>query len=186
MPCFGGWSCFLFYLSFAYGRKINTQIWRALQALEQQNYEEALYGNDNFYGLDALAHGYRFAAGTKIARYSAALAALHLEKYEEVIGYLEGLSFSQEDIQVLSQLALADAFIGIGAYEKSIPIYQSIYKTAKKTSFFPVFVKKYGLILEQQQKNSSALALYKEVLSFEINAPELKQFFEKNTARLMQ
>jgi tetratricopeptide (TPR) repeat protein len=144
--------------------KLNERIWVSILDLKNQNYQDAFSGTDDYYGFDALANTYTFAASSNIARYGAGISALHLKKYDEAIQYLSNVYFKDELLQTLTKMALGDTQVEKNDLKAAISAYKSAWKTSAQTNLFPIVGQKLGLIYELEGQNQEAIKIYQELI----------------------
>ena len=150
-------------------REQNEKLWVAMLELDQNNFQDALYGTEEFYGLEAISHGYSWAKSTKLAKYLAGVASMKMKKYPETIEYLEGLSFDYDLLNVMTYTVLADAYTFEDQTNLAIDRYNKAFVLAydKYPQFAYLPANKLAAAYIFQEKYKDALKIYDELLSLE-------------------
>jgi tetratricopeptide (TPR) repeat protein len=144
--------------------KLEERIWVSILDLKNQNYQDAFSGTDDYYGFDALANTYTFAASSNIAKYGAGISALRLEKYDEAVEYLSDVNFKDELLQTLTKMALGDAQVEKNNLKAALIAYKAAWKTSLQNNLSLIAGQKLGLIYELEGENQEAIKIYQELI----------------------
>ena len=163
---------------------LRDKVWLSILDLQNQNYQEAFFGTEDYYGFDALANEYALAPTTQIAKYGAGIAALQLKDYENAVYYLNDTHFSDHLLQTLTKITLGDAYSELGEAKKALQAYEAAWKTAEKSGMVAVVAQKLGLSYELADNLTAALKLYQNVVLMLPENTENKKYFQKLVAKL--
>ena len=138
------------------------------QALNSETEKDSLYnlalnGAEGKYGFLDIIEEYRGTKAANLANYSAGMAYLSMQQYQEAIDHLE--NFSSDDV-ILGSLAkggIGDAFMqlnqpgdALGYYEKAIVSSANNYTT-------PRFLYKAGVTALELKQNEKALKYFQRI-----------------------
>lgn len=138
----------------------STQIFKAQQYLESEQYENALNGDGNNLGFLDIVSDYGSTKTGKLAAYSAGICYMKLGNYEEAINYLK--KYNNKD-QVLSAMALGcigDCYMELDDLQSAASYYGKA--AAKNANDFtsPMFLMKEGMTYEIIGDFAKALNAY--------------------------
>jgi tetratricopeptide (TPR) repeat protein len=126
-------------------------------------YTLALEGADGKYGLLDIIDVYSGTDAANIASYSAGMAYLNMNKYQEAIEYLQDFKSDDAMLGALAKGGLGDAFMqlnqpedALGYYEKAIAHNENNYTT-------PRFLYKAGTTALELGKKDKALEYFKRI-----------------------
>lgn len=126
-------------------------------------YTLALEGADGKYGLLDIIDVYSGTDAANIANYSAGMAYLNMNKYQEAIEYLQDFKSDDAMLGALAKGGLGDAFMqlnqpedALGYYEKAIAHNENNYTT-------PRFLYKAGTTALELGKKDKALEYFKRI-----------------------
>jgi tetratricopeptide (TPR) repeat protein len=128
-------------------------------------YNKALKGDGKNPGLLKIAEESSTAAGN-IACAEAGICYFKMGHYKEAIKYLE--KFSPKGDKGLSPqyiAALANSYAADNQLDKAVEAFKKAAKEASNPAFSPVYLQEAGKLLESQNKNEEALALYEQIKS---------------------
>ncbi len=135
----------------------------ANEAAKDSLYTLALNGADGKYGFLDIIDEYSGTKAANLANYSAGMAYLNMNKYQEAINYLEDFSSDDAILGALSQGGLGDAFTqldqpaeALGYYEKAIAHNTNDFTT-------PKFLYKAGITAIELNQNSKALEYFERI-----------------------
>lgn len=126
-------------------------------------YGLALEGADGKYGLLDIIDNYGGTKAANLAQYSAGMAFLNTQKYDQAIKHLQ--AFSSDDA-ILSSLALGgigDAFVQLGQEEDGLEYYEKAIKNSVNEFTTPKFLFKAGVILLQQGEVDAASGYFNRI-----------------------
>lgn len=158
------------------------EIFMAQKYFDRDSFNLALNGNASFKGFAEIADAY---SGTKVgnlANYYAGICNLRLGKFEEAIASLDQFSTSNELVAPLAEGAKGDAYVELGNLDKAVSQYKKAAGMNANKLTSPVFLKKAGLVLEEQQQYDEAVKVYTQIKDEFADAQEA-QDIDKYIAR---
>lgn len=137
----------------------------AYKKVAAEVYNKALKGDGKNPGLLKIAEESSTAAGN-IACAEAGICYFKMGNYKEAIKYLEQFS-PQGDQSVSPQYiaALANCYAADKQLDKAVDTFKKAAKEANNPTFSPLYLHEAGKLLESQNKNEEALALYEQIKS---------------------
>ncbi|MEE9364916.1 MAG: tetratricopeptide repeat protein [Cellulophaga sp.] len=123
----------------------------------------ALNGAEGKYGFLDIIEEYSGTKSANLASYSAGMAYLNMQKYQEAITHLENFSSNDAILGALAKGSIGDAFVqlnqagdALGYYEKAISHNTNDYTT-------PKFLSKAGITALELNENSKALKYFQRI-----------------------
>ncbi len=141
--------------------KASSEIFKAEQLFEKEQYETALNGDGNNLGFLDVIDKYGHTKSGKLACYYAGISYMKLEKYDEAIDYLS--KFNSKD-QILSSMALGaigDCYMQLDKVKDAVSYYGKAAKHNDNGFTSPMFMLKEGMTYEIMGENAKALDIYK-------------------------
>lgn len=126
--------------------------------------DRAIKGDGSYPGFEKIADEYSSTKSANLA--NAYLGGLYLQKGEfrkaaEVLGNYSNTGSPVIDPMV--QGMLGDAYSELKDYQKAIGYYKKAAEKSENSFTSPLFLKKLGLVYEQQKDNKSALEAYNKI-----------------------
>ncbi|MCU0441147.1 MAG: tetratricopeptide repeat protein [Bacteroidia bacterium] len=140
-----------------------AEIFMAQKYFDRDSFNLALNGNASFKGFAEIADAY---SGTKVgnlAHYYAGICNLRLGKFEEAIASLDQFSTTNELVAPLAEGAKGDAYVELGNLDRAVSQYKKAASMNENKLTSPVFLKKAGLVLEEQQQYEEAVNVYTQI-----------------------
>lgn len=157
-----------FYLAPRETEAIN-QMYKAQQYWEQKDWDKAINGDGNFPGFVKILDEYDNTKSANLAYYYLGIAYLNKGEYQKAIDNLTNYSGSDEIIAPLALGSAADAYVELKQYDKAITFYNKAISKGDNLFAAPMYLKKLGLVYEEQKDFNSAAEAYKKIKS---NYPE--------------
>lgn len=170
--------------------KAATAVAKAQELFAQQQYELALKGDKTFEGFLQVAANYSGTDAANLANLYAGLCYAKMEKWQDAVKYLD--QFSTQDDALISPAAMAalgNAYAhtkqidkAISCLKKAADMANSEAKDNISISIAPTCLMQAARLLESQQKNDEALAIYQEVKTKYVKSPyrsEIDKYIER-------
>ena len=126
-------------------------------------YRRALVGGEGKYGFLDIIENYKGTAAAKLATYSAGMAYLNLNEYENAITYLD--KFSADDIllSALAKGAIGDAYAQLGQIEDAYAYYLEASKVSENTYSTPKYLYKAAMLGAENGKIKQAISFLERI-----------------------
>jgi len=123
----------------------------------------ALNGGDGKFGYLNIIKNYSGTNAANLANYSAGIAYLNLNKYNEAIGHLQ--DFSSDDIIIGAKAkgAIGDAFVQLGQPDQALEYYEKAFKHSENDATTPVYLLKAGITALESGKGAKALEYFNRI-----------------------
>lgn len=154
---------YYFFLFLPQKQEAASKLATAVTAINAGDYQGALYGNEQFEGLDQVISKYGRKNGATAYLY-AAVAALKAEPADAdaALGYLAKFSTKDTLLKARAKALEGDAYSCKGEYEQAIACYESAAKTAGGLNGIE-YTFKAGNTYEIAGQNDKALETYKSI-----------------------
>ncbi len=132
-------------------------------AAQDSLYNLALNGAEGKYGFLDIIDEYNGTKAANLARYSAGMAYLNLQQYQDAIDHLE--KFSSDDV-VLGSLAkggIGDAFVQLGQPEEALSYYEQAFDHNANNYTTPKFLYKAGITALDLGQKEKALGYFQRI-----------------------
>jgi len=124
----------------------------------------ALNGSEGKFGFLDIIEEYRGTPTSNLAKYSAGMAYLNLQQYQEAISYLEDFSSDDEVYQPLALGGIGDAFSQLEQPEDALEYYEKAIAAAGQNEFSaPRFLYKAGVAALGLGNNEKALGYFQRI-----------------------
>ncbi|MGB5237100.1 MAG: tetratricopeptide repeat protein [Flavobacteriaceae bacterium] len=126
-------------------------------------YNLALNGAEGKYGFLDIIDEYNGTKAANLAHYSAGMAYLNLQQYEDAIDHLE--SFSSDDLMLgaLAKGGIGDAFVQLGQPEEALSYYEQASDHNANNYTTPKFLYKAGLTAMDLDQKDKALGYFQRI-----------------------
>lgn len=151
-----------FYLAPRETEAIN-QMYKAQQYWEQKDWDKAINGDGNFPGFVKILDEYDNTKSANLAYYYLGIAYLNKGEYQKAIDNLTNYSGSDAIIAPLALGSAADAYVELKQYDKAITFYNKAISKGDNLFAAPMYLKKLGLVYEEQKDFKSASKSYKKI-----------------------
>ena len=142
------------------------KLWQAeSKAFDEQDWESAINGDSLgfFKGFKQISKKYSGQNAGKIAQYNLGISLLNNKNYENAIVELKKVSFQDELLGTISQGAIGDAYLQLGAVSDAFVYYQKAYQRKENDLTTPLYLMRAALCLEIEENYSKAIELYEMV-----------------------
>ena len=126
-------------------------------------YRRALVGGEGKYGFLDIIENYKGTPAAKLAIYSAGMAYLNLNEYENAITYLD--KFSADDIllSALAKGAIGDAYAQLGQIEDAYAYYLEASQISENMYSTPKYLYKAAMLGAQNGKIKQAISFLERI-----------------------
>lgn len=138
-------------------------MWKAEYWFEIDSLDKALVGNESYYGFEYIADEYGNTKAGDLASYYAGVIYLKSGDYQMALNYLKNADLEDAIVGAMAKGGMGDAFVQLGNYDKAISSYKDAINHSKNSLTTPMYLKKQGLVYEDQGKFKEALANYKRI-----------------------
>lgn len=133
-------------------------LWEAQYVFEKDSFAAAI-------GLfEEIASDYSSTEAGNVANLYLGISLMKQSQFEEAKEALENYSGSGYFMPSIGIGLLADCYSELGDYEKAVSLYKKGAKEADSKVYSPYFLKKAGLLLEQNGEPEGAVKLYQTIL----------------------
>ena len=142
------------------------KLWQAeSKAFDEQDWESAINGDSLgfFKGFKQISKKYSGQNAGKIAQYNLGISLLNNKNYENAIVELKKVSFQDELLGTISQGAIGDAYLQLGAVSDAFVYYQKAYQRKENDLTTPLYLMRAAMCLEIEENYSKAIELYEMV-----------------------
>ncbi len=172
-----------------YNKKRNetasSQIFKAQQYFENEQYENALNGDGNNLGFLDVIDDYGSTKTGKLAAYYAGISYMKLGNYEEALNYLKKYNNNDQVLSAMALGAMGDCYMELNDLQSAASYYGKA--AAKNPNEFtsPMFLMKQGLTYEILNDYAKALNAYQTLKK---DFPNSTEAFEvsKNIANMQE
>lgn len=138
------------------------------QALENSAERDSLYnlalnGAEGKYGFLDIIDEYEGTKAANLAHYSAGMAYLNLQQYEEAIGHLENFSSDDLILGALAKGGIGDAFMQLGQPEDALTYYEKAIDHDENDFTTPRYLYKAGITALELGNNAKALQYFQRI-----------------------
>ena len=126
-------------------------------------YRRALVGGEGKYGFLDIIENYKGTPAAKLATYSAGMAYLNLNEYENAITYLD--KFSADDIllSALAKGAIGDAYVQLGQIEDAYAYYLEASQISENMYSTPKYLYKAAILGAENGKIKQAISFLERI-----------------------
>ena len=148
------------------------QMYPAQQQFERDSFQLALSGPINGYpGFLDIIDQYGGTEAGNLALYYAGISYLNLGEYEAAIDYLKDYNADGDITPAMKNGAIGDANSELGNFDEAISSYKKAISTSENGLLASYYMKKLGMLYENQGKTAEALELYNEIKQEHPNSP---------------
>ncbi|WP_299534920.1 tetratricopeptide repeat protein [Ulvibacterium sp.] len=138
------------------------------QALNSETEKDSLYnlalnGAEGKYGFLDIVDEYPGTKAANLANYSAGMAYLNTQKYQEAIDYLEEFKSDDDILGALAKGGLGDAFMQLGQPEEALGYYEKALTHSTNAYTTPKFLFKSGVTALELGQNEKALQYFERI-----------------------
>lgn len=126
-------------------------------------YNLALNGAEGKYGFLNIIEEYPGTKAANLANYSAGMAYLNMQKYQEAITYLSDFSSDDDVLGAMAKGGLGDAFMQLNQPGEALGYYEGAVAHSANDFTTPKFLYKAGVTAMELKQNDKALQYFKRV-----------------------
>src|SRR5690554_196566 len=138
-------------------------LWKAEYWFEIDSLDKALGGDESYYGFEYIANEYSSTKAGSLASYYAGVIYLKYGEPQMALHYLDNANLKDVIIGAMAKGSKGDAFVELGNFDKAVSSYNDAINHSKNNLTTPMYLKKQGLVYEEQGKFPQALANYKRI-----------------------
>jgi tetratricopeptide (TPR) repeat protein len=142
------------------------KLWQAeSKAFDQEDWKSAINGDSLgfFKGFKQISKKYSGQKAGIIAQYNLGISYLNDKDYENAIISLKKVNINDELIGTITQGAIGDAYLQLGAVSDALIYYQKAYQRKDNELTTPIYLMKAALCLEIEENYPEAIQLYENV-----------------------
>ena len=178
-----GFLAYKFFIQLPKERTAQEEIFMSEQWFEEDNYQKALDGDDNYMGLEEIVGSYGKTKAGRRASYLAGICHLNLGNFEDAIDYLERFSTKDPYVGSVALGGLGDAHAELGEFEESVNYYKKAADKGGNKITSPMYLIRAGKVYEELEEYENAKKQYTAVIEKYPNS-SVKDEAEKHKARV--
>ena len=141
----------------------STEIYMAEKKFEQNKFQEALDGDEQYAGLLEIIDSYSGTKTANLAEYYAGISYLRLGDAETAIEHLDNFSSDDGILAPISKGAIGDAFSELGQDEEALEYYIKAAELRTNNFTTPVYLMKAANAAYSLGQKDKALSLYTRI-----------------------
>ena len=139
----------------------SSQIFKAQQYFENEQYENALNGDGNNLGFLDVISDYGSTKTGKLAQYYAGISYMKMGNYNDAIEHLKKYSGNDQILAPLALGAIGDCYMELGDNQNAVTYYGKAARKNPNDFTSPMFLVKEGMTYEIMGDYGKALEAYK-------------------------
>jgi tetratricopeptide (TPR) repeat protein len=145
--------------------KAASQMYVAQEAWAKKDWDKALKGDAGYPGFEKIINDYSNTKAANLAYFYAGIAYLNKGEYKKAIDALT--NYRGSDIMAAAEAlgGTADAYVELKDYDKASTFFKKAADKASNKFLSPFYLKKLGLVYEEQKDFKSADETYKKIKS---------------------
>lgn len=159
----GGYYAYLYLYQTPREKEAQEFIFSAQNYFEQDSLRLALNGDGQNYGFLDIADEYSGTKAGNLANYYAGISYLNRGEFENAIEYLDKFSSDDPILSVIATGAIGDAFLELGQPGEALDYYQRATSGESNEFVVPFYLKKAGLVAEEQGDLNKASKFYTRI-----------------------
>jgi tetratricopeptide (TPR) repeat protein len=140
------------------------EMFQAVYWYENGEYDLALNGDGNNFGLLAIVEDYGSTKASNLSNFYLGSTYLKQGQFETAIDYLEDFSSDDLLVQARAYSLIGDAYMELGNYSKAASQYGKAADYKSNKEFSPVYLMKQGLAYEKANDLEAAAGSYRKVV----------------------
>tara|TARA_B110000438_G_C15551470_1_gene537118 strand:- start:63 stop:746 length:684 start_codon:yes stop_codon:yes gene_type:complete len=140
-----------------------TEMYMAEKNFEQNKFQEALDGDEQYAGLIEIIDTYSGTKAANLAEYYAGISFLRIGDAETAIYHLDNFSSDDEMLAPIAQGAIGDAFSELGQNEEALNYYVKAAELRTNNFTTPVYLMKAANAAYSLGNKDQALSLYTRI-----------------------
>lgn len=138
-------------------------LWKAEYWFEIDSLDKALIGNESYYGFEYIADEYSNTEAGSLASYYTGVIYLKKGEYQAAIESLKNADLDDEIVGAMAKGSMGDAYVQLGDFAKANSAYSDAIDHSDNSLTTPMYLKKQGLVYEDQGDFKSALKNYERI-----------------------
>ncbi len=126
-------------------------------------YMLSLNGAEGKYGFLDIIDEYQGTKAANLAEYSAGMAYLNMQQYQEAIGHLENYAADDVMLGALAKGGIGDAFAQLGQEQDALSYYEKAFEHDNNNYTTPKFLYKAGITALELQDRTKALQYFSRI-----------------------
>ncbi len=155
---------YIFYWAPKQHKKAELAIYKAEQYFAKDSLQLALNGDGTCDGLLTIIDKYSLTKTADRACFMAGVCFLKDGKYDEAIKYLKKYSAKDKLVSVQALGLIGDAYMEKNDLSSAASYYKKASKKNPNDMLTPIYLLRYGIVCEMQNKWSDALSAYETIL----------------------
>ncbi|MDO3625615.1 tol-pal system YbgF family protein [Mucilaginibacter sp. BT774] len=145
--------------------KAASQMYVAQDAWQKKDWDKALKGDAGYPGFEKIINDYSNTKAANLAYFYAGIAYLNKGDYKKAIDDLT--NYRGSDVMVAAEAlgGTGDAYVELKDYDKASTFFKKAADKASNKFLSPFYLKKLGLVYEEQKDYKSADETYKKIKS---------------------
>ena len=143
--------------------KAQEALFQSVLVFEQESYELALNGNEEFDGLLTVIDNYGSTKAGNIANVYAGLAYYEMGDYENAKAYLSKFSAIDALIAPAVTAAIGNALVNMDNATEAVKYFEKAAKVANNDVFSPIYLFKAANVYEKLGDKAAALKVYEQI-----------------------
>ncbi len=135
----------------------------AEQYFENNQFEEALNGNNEFDGFLLIMDEYSNTQSGKLARYYSGVCYLKTGNFIEAIKTLEKYTSKDKLMLSISKMSIGDAFVELNQPKEAIEYYEKALSINNNDVTSPIILMKCAKLYQKQLNHKKAVKLYNQI-----------------------
>ena len=123
----------------------------------------ALNGGEGKYGFLDIIDEYSGTKAANLANYSAGMAYLNMQQYDEAIKHLENFKSDDAILGALAKGGIGDSFMQLGQPDEALGYYEQAIKHSENQFTTPKFLYKAGITAMELKNNEKALGYFRRI-----------------------
>src|ERR1700744_5050225 len=143
--------------------KAANQMYVAQDFWQKKDWDKAIKGDAGYPGFEKIVADYGNTKAANLAYYCLGVAYLNKGEYRKAIE--DFTEYRGDDSMVAAEAygSTGDAYVELKDYDKDITYFKKAIDKAKNLFLSPLYLKKLGLVYEEQKDNKSAADTYKSI-----------------------
>ncbi len=160
----GGYFAYHTFYKIPRDREASEQIFQAELQFQRDSFELALLNPGGGYsGFLDIIDNYGGTKTANLAKYYAGICYLHLGKFEAAVSYLKDFKPHGQITPIMKFGAMGDAYSEMEQFSEAEDAYRKAGRAADNNFLTPYYLKKLGLLYEQQGDYAAALEVFKQI-----------------------
>lgn len=151
-----------FYLAPRETEAVN-QMYKAQSYWEQKEWDKAIKGDGNFPGFEKIIEDYDNTKSANLAYYYVGIAYLNKGEYQKAAESLTKYNGTDAILAPEALGAAGDAYVELKDYDQAITFYKKASSKGDNLFAAPIFLKKLGLVYEEQKNFKAAVDTYSKI-----------------------